>query len=135
MCTNAVGDVLDVDGVEVLVLARLGGWRRREEAGGAGRSREEAGGAAPMASEISTFPFNIHQRPPYLLHEDLGVDVVVVAGGEDVDVPHHLQHVQALVHGGKDGGAAAGGVCVVFVCVWLIIILVVEVVACCWLGG
>ena len=29
---------------------------------------------------------------------DLTVHVVVVSRGEDLDIPHHLQHVQALLH-------------------------------------
>lgn len=52
--SQRVGDVPDVDGVQVLVLAAL-------------------------------------------LDEDLIVQVVVVAGDEQVNVPHDLQHVQALV--------------------------------------
>ena len=49
-----------------------------------------AGAGAGAGAEVET---------DHLLHEHLGVDVIVIPGSEDVDVPHHLQHVQPLLQG------------------------------------
>ena len=45
---------------------------------------------------ISIFIISFKVRNQY---KNLSVDVIVVSSGENMNVPHHLEHIQALLKG------------------------------------